>query len=210
MLQAEHQLIAQNANIGAARGASWRIPLDGDAGDDLDRAQRALRWRQLHLQRRALDRPAAVRHGRGATRATSTTPARRRRWPRRRPTKRAIGLRSAKVADARWRSGARSKNRYRRSARARMRRASRRRLSDARYRAVDFSASADAQRTAYAAQQQLVTTRLTQAEQPCRAAPAASAAGSTRRLCSRSRMRYVLPEIRNNVDVLGERWHRPA
>ena len=159
VLQAEHQLIAQNANIGAARAALFpRISLTAALGT-ISTALSGLFGAGSELWSVAPSATLPLFDG-GRNRGNLRLQRQRRSLPPSPPTSGRCRPRFAR-SPTRWPSAARSTSRSpRRSARANSAGVAAR-LSDARYRAgVDsFLVSLDAQRTAYAAQQQLVTTR---------------------------------------------------
>jgi multidrug efflux system outer membrane protein len=163
VLQAEHQLIAQNANIGAARAAFFpRLSLTATGGTIATAIGKlfgsgtdtytvsptaSVNIFDFGKNQANLDYYKAAREG-AVARAT-------RRRSRRRFAK----------SPTRWPNAGRSTSRSARRPPAHRRRKWPPRLSDARYRAgVDsFLTALDSQRSAYAAEQQLVTTRLNRA-----------------------------------------------
>jgi multidrug efflux system outer membrane protein len=162
VLQAEHQLIAQNANIGAARAAFFpRISLTATIGT-ISTALSGLFGGGSFTYTGApsiglpLFDGGAVKGNLDYARASQQVAVS--------TYERAIQTAFREVADALAQRGTIGEQVAAQSARANAAQVAAR-LSEARYRAgVDsFLVSLDAQRTAYAAQQQLVTTRLTSA-----------------------------------------------
>nr|WP_026325851.1 efflux transporter outer membrane subunit [Sphingomonas sp. Mn802worker] len=162
VLQAEHQLIAQNANIGAARAAFFpRISLTATIGT-ISTALSGLfgGGSFTYTGTPSVGLPLFD----GGARKGSLDYARASQQVAVSTYERAIQSAFREVADALAQRGTIGEQVSAQSARANAAQVAAR-LSEARYRAgVDsFLVSLDAQRTAYAAQQQLVTTRLTSA-----------------------------------------------
>lgn len=160
VLQAEHQLIAQNANIGAARAAFFpTISLTAAAGT-ISTALTGLfgGGSFTYTAGPALSLPLFD----GGRNKGNLDYARASRQAAVATYKRAVQTAFREAADALAQRGTIDEQIAAQSARANAAQIAAR-LSDARYRAgVDsFLTSLDAQRTAYAAQQQLVTTRFT-------------------------------------------------
>jgi multidrug efflux system outer membrane protein len=162
VLQAEHQLIAQNANIGAARAAFFpRISLTATIGT-ISTALSGLfgggsfTYTGTPSVGLPLFDGGAVKGNLDYARASQQVAVS--------TYERAIQTAFREVADALAQRGTIGEQVSAQSARANAAQVAAR-LSEARYRAgVDsFLVSLDAQRTAYAAQQQLVTTRLNSA-----------------------------------------------
>ncbi|WP_298815339.1 efflux transporter outer membrane subunit [uncultured Sphingomonas sp.] len=162
VLQAEHQLIAQNANIGAARAAFFpRISLTATIGT-ISTALSGLFGGGSFTYTGApsvglpLFDGGAIKGNLDYARASQQVAVS--------TYERAIQTAFREVADALAQRGTIGEQVAAQSARANAAQVAAR-LSEARYRAgVDsFLVSLDAQRTAYAAQQQLVTTRLNSA-----------------------------------------------
>lgn len=162
VLQAEHQLIAQNANIGAARAAFFpQISLTGTVGT-ISTALSGLfgAGSFTYTGSPGISLPifdggrnrANLRYAQASQQAAVAT------------YEKAIQTAFREVADALAQRGTIGEQLGAQSRRAEAARVAAR-LSEARYRAgVDsFLTALDAQRTAYAAQQQLVATRLTRA-----------------------------------------------
>jgi multidrug efflux system outer membrane protein len=162
VLQAEHQLIAQNANIGAARAAFFpRISLTATIGT-ISTALSGLFGGGSFTYTGTPSVGLPLFDG-GAIKGNLDY-ARASRQVAVSTYERAIQTAFREVADALAQRGTIGEQVSAQSARANAAQVAAR-LSEARYRAgVDsFLVSLDAQRTAYAAQQQLVTTRLTAA-----------------------------------------------
>ncbi|WP_310101291.1 efflux transporter outer membrane subunit [Sphingomonas sp. BE138] len=161
VLQAEHQLIAQNANIGAARAAFFpRISLTATIGT-ISTALSGLFGGGTFNYNAAPS--VALPLFDGGRNAGNLDYAKASRQAAVATYERAIQTAFREVADALAQRGTIGEQLAAQGARANAATVAAR-LSDARYRAgVDsFLTSLDAQRTAYSAQQQLVTTRLTQ------------------------------------------------
>ncbi len=162
VLQAEHQLIAQNANIGAARAAFFpRISLTATIGT-ISSALSGLFGSGTFNYNAAPQ--VALPLFDGGRNAGNLEYARASRQAAVATYERSIQTAFREVADALAQRGTIGEQLSAQGARANAAQIAAR-LSEARYRAgVDsFLTSLDAQRTAYSVQQQLVTTRLTQA-----------------------------------------------
>jgi multidrug efflux system outer membrane protein len=162
VLQAEHQLIAQNANIGAARAALFpRISLTATLGTISTALSGLFGGGSFTYNASPTIGLPLFDGGRNAG---NLDYARASQQVAVATYERAIQTAFREVADALAQRGTIEEQVSAQSARANAAQVAAR-LSDARYRAgVDsFLVSLDAQRTAYAAQQQLVTTRLTRA-----------------------------------------------
>ena len=162
VLQAEHQLIAQNANIGAARAAFFpRISLTATIGT-ISTALSGLFGGGSFTYNAAPSVGLPLFDG--GRNAGNLDYAKASQQAAVATYERTIQTAFREVADALAQRGTIGEQVSAQGARANAAQVAAR-LSEARYRAgVDsFLVSLDAQRTAYAAQQQLVTTRLTQA-----------------------------------------------
>ena len=162
VLQAEHQLIAQSANIGAARAAFFpRISLTATIGT-ISSALSGLFGAGTFNYNAAPS--VALPLFDGGRNAGNLDYAKASQQVAVATYERSIQTAFREVADALAQRGTIGEQVAAQGARANAASVAAR-LSDARYRAgVDsFLTSLDAQRTAYSAQQQLVTTRLTQA-----------------------------------------------
>jgi multidrug efflux system outer membrane protein len=162
VLQAEHQLIAQNANIGAARAAFFpRISLTATIGTISSALTGLFGGGTFNYNAAPSVQLPLFDGGRNAGNLDYAKASREAAVA---TYEKAIQTAFREVADALAQRGTIGEQLSAQGARANAASVAAR-LSDARYRAgVDsFLTSLDAQRTAYSAQQQLVTTRLTQA-----------------------------------------------
>ncbi len=162
VLQAEHQLIAQNANIGAARAAFFpRISLTATIGTISTALSGLFGGGTFNYNAAPSVQLPLFDGGRNAGNLDYAKASREAAVA---TYEKAIQTAFREVADALAQRGTIGEQLSAQGARANAASVAAR-LSDARYRAgVDsFLTSLDAQRTAYSAQQQLVTTRLTQA-----------------------------------------------
>ena len=162
VLQAEHQLIAQNANIGAARAALFpRISLTATIGTISSALSGLFGGGTFNYNAAPSVQLPLFDGGRNAGNLDYAKASREAAVA---TYEKAIQTAFREVADALAQRGTIGEQLSAQGARANAASVAAR-LSDARYRAgVDsFLTSLDAQRTAYSAQQQLVTTRLTQA-----------------------------------------------